>query len=97
MKIVTDEVEHLDGDALMLKSGHRIQSDAIICATGYQYGLSFPMFPEDKRPGWGVPVLPSQDTIFGPLEKKADNELLARFPALSTSPAATEKDPGLTS
>lgn len=43
------EIERLDGDAVVLTDGRRLEADVIVCATGYH--MSFPFFDdEDLQP-----------------------------------------------
>jgi len=96
VEVVREDLERLDEDALILENGQIITTDALICATGYDYGPSFPLEPTDKQLHWGMPISPSQDGIFPALDAKADVELFERFPILATSPASLERQPGLT-
>ncbi|MCJ1275038.1 hypothetical protein MMC21_002838 [Puttea exsequens] len=96
IEIVRDDIEHLDEGNLVLHDGRTIGTDALVCATGYQYGPSFPLEPASQQLRWGVPVSPSEDDTFRTLEAKADAELFKRFPNLAKSPASLERQPGLT-
>lgn len=96
VEIIREDIEHLKENSIMLQDGREIKTDALICATGYDYGPSFPLEPSSKRLRWGVPIPPSQDTVFPTLDAKADLELFNRFPILSTSPDSKERQPGLT-
>ncbi len=96
VEIIREDIEHLKENSIMLQDGREIKTDALICATGYDYGPSFPLEPSSKQLRWGVPIPPSQDTVFPTLDAKADLELFNRFPILSTSPDSKERQPGLT-
>ncbi|KAL9130370.1 MAG: hypothetical protein Q9217_001428 [Psora testacea] len=96
IQVIREDIAHLDEDAIVLQNGQNFKTDALICATGYDYGPSFPLEPAGKRLRWGVPVTPSQDDIFPALDAEADIELFDRFPMLKTSPRSTERQPGLT-
>lgn len=96
VQVIREDIEGLDEDTVVLQNGQKFKTDALICATGYRYGPSFPLEPDSKRLSWGVPVPPSQDDVFPALDAKADIELFDRFPMLTTSPFSRERQPGLT-
>lgn len=96
VQIIRENIERLGQDTVILQDGQTFKTNAIICATGYRYDPSFPLEPESKRLRWGVPIEPSQDDVFPPLDAKADVELFERFPILTTSPPSMERQPGLT-
>lgn len=97
VEIIREDLDHLEGgDTLILQGGHRLQTDAIICATGHQYGPSFPLEPSSKLLAWGVPVPNSNDNLFPTLDARADDELLTRFPILARSPRSRDIEPAMT-
>ena len=101
IEIVKAQLDHLTANGLVIKEGtdevpREIQTDAIVCATGYQYELSFPLEPQEKRLEWGMPVPTDQDDIYLALDLKADTELLRQFPELAHTPATFERQPGHT-
>ena len=96
VEVIRDDIDCLDGEIIILQTGHKIKTDALVFATGYKYGPSFPLEPERKRLKWGIPVSPPQDDVFPALDAKADMELFGRFPMLKTSPPSGECQPGLT-
>ncbi|MCJ1304006.1 hypothetical protein MMC08_006817 [Hypocenomyce scalaris] len=96
VQLIREDLERLDGDAVILQNGQKVTTDALICAIGYNYGPSFPLEPSAKQLSWGVPIPPSQDGIFPALDAQADVELFERFPILATSPASLERQPRLT-
>ncbi|KAL9094319.1 MAG: hypothetical protein Q9165_003460 [Trypethelium subeluteriae] len=98
VKILHGDVLRLDYDAVIFENGERIMTDALVYATGYEFGPSFPLLPTTKRIGWGVPVAPSpeESRTFKSLDERADTELFARFPELKQSPSYPEREPGAT-
>ena len=52
VQVVRHDIDHLDGVEIVLQDGQRIRSDAMICATGYNYGPSFPLEPHNRCLGW---------------------------------------------
>ena len=99
VEVLCEDIAHVDGDALILNNGERVVTDALVCATGYKFGPSFPIVPATKQATWGVPIPPSSASsdTFASLEERADIELLTRFPELKQSPLYPEREPGLTS
>ena len=96
VNVIREDLNRLDGEAIVLQNGQRITTDALVCATGYKYSPSFPLEPHDKQLSWGIPVAPSLDNVFPVLDAKADKELFDRFPILSTSPSSLERQAGST-
>lgn len=96
VQVIREDVERLDNGHVVLQNGQRFSTDALICATGYKYGPSLTLDPENKRIGWGIPIPPSDDDIFPAIDAKADIELFDRFPILATSPTSIERQPGIT-
>ncbi|NLT31642.1 MAG: NAD(P)-binding domain-containing protein [Propionibacterium sp.] len=73
-------IERLDGDAVILSDGRRIEADVIVCATGYD--LDFPFFDDPD-------LLPREDNSF-PLFKrmiKPGRENLVFIGCAQSSPA----------
>lgn len=96
VQIIREDVKCLQGDTVILQDGQELETDAIICATGYDYASSVPLEPISKRSKWGVPIPPSEDNVFPTLDAKADTEICDRFPMLTSRPKSIEKQPGLT-
>ncbi|KAI9703550.1 MAG: hypothetical protein M1820_005854 [Bogoriella megaspora] len=98
VKILYEDVARLDNDAVVLENGERIQTDALVYATGYEFGPSFPLLPATKQLGWGIPVTPSpeESKTFRLLDEHADTELFIRFPELKHSPSYPERELGVT-
>ncbi|MCJ1308628.1 hypothetical protein MMC25_002281 [Agyrium rufum] len=96
VETIREDIDRLDSDGIVLVNGAKVETDALICATGYKLGPSISLEPADRLLAWGVPVSPSQDNLFPILDAKADTELFARFPLLASSPPSREREPGLT-
>lgn len=91
VEIVHEDISDLSSDGIILSTGGHIQTDAIICATGYKLGPAFPILPESSQLELGMPVTPEKDTIYPALDDKADLQLFKSFPELLESPKAPEK------
>ncbi len=48
VEVVREDLERLEGDVLILENGQLITTDALICATSYDYGPNFPLEPTDQ-------------------------------------------------
>ena len=96
VELIREDIECLEKDSIILQNGQKIKTDALIYATGYDYGPSFTLEPSNERLGWGVPVPVSQDSLFPSLDSRADAELFERFPFLETSPKTNPCQPSLT-
>ena len=94
--IIRGNIDHLDTNAIYVDQ-QAIETDALICAIGYDYTATIPLEPSSRRLPWGCPVDQSQDAIHPALDARADQELFARFPILHTSPVQPERQPKQTS
>ncbi|KAF4627390.1 hypothetical protein G7Y89_g10764 [Cudoniella acicularis] len=95
VEVIREDLSHLDGGEIFLQNEQKIETDVLICATGYKYGPSFPLEPVQNLSAWGVPIPPTNDKIFPALDVKADVELFKRFPVLEESPKQQEFQAGL--
>ncbi|KAF1837960.1 flavin-binding monooxygenase-like protein-like protein [Decorospora gaudefroyi] len=82
--VLVDEVDKLDGEnEVVLKSGDALQTDAIVCATGWQKGYTFRFRPEGLGKDLGVPSQhPTPDEQS--LAAKSEAWLYKKFPYLKT-------------
>ncbi|KAL9069206.1 MAG: hypothetical protein Q9157_006237 [Trypethelium eluteriae] len=98
VQIVHEDVARLENESIILENGDRIETDALVYATGYEFGPSFPLLPATKQLRWGIPVtpFPGESKAFASLDERADTELFARFPELKHSPTYPEREPGRT-
>jgi cation diffusion facilitator CzcD-associated flavoprotein CzcO len=88
VRIIQEDIDRFDENKLILADGQHIQTDAVIYATGYKYGPSFPLLPITSQEKWGMPVSASHA-----LDSKADAELFSRFPELKSSPFSSASYP----
>ena len=99
VEILRDNIVELKSGGDVLLANHRtITTDALVCATGYYYTPTFPLYPTDKQLNWGIPVPAQSDNIFPDLDDKADIQLFHQFPFVASSPAPStlEHQPGNT-
>lgn len=85
IKIVIDEIDQLgDEDEVQLKSGEKIQVDAVVCATGWKIGGSVEFKPEGLRYQLGLPTTEQPDLEDEALIKQVTNEIYESYPFLKT-------------
>ncbi|RJE25980.1 Flavin-binding monooxygenase [Aspergillus sclerotialis] len=72
-------ITHLTPGQVHLSTGKSLNSDAIICATGWKKAPSFQFSNWDAR-------ICRSDTDMDKLAKAADDEILSRFPILKSQP-----------
>ncbi|KAF2730455.1 flavin-binding monooxygenase-like protein-like protein [Polyplosphaeria fusca] len=84
IKIVVGEVDKLnDSKEVTLKSGEKLQVDAVVCATGWNSGSTIKFKPEGLEKELGLPTGdPSQNDGDAILIKKVESDIYSRFPFL---------------
>ncbi|KAL8838533.1 MAG: hypothetical protein Q9170_002113 [Blastenia crenularia] len=83
------DIEILKTGIIRLKDGETVESDAILCGTGWVPSLDF--FDQDMLAELGIPqpledYPPEEAKKWDALEKDADQEVLKRFPILANPP-----------
>ncbi|KAH8667399.1 hypothetical protein BGZ60DRAFT_528702 [Tricladium varicosporioides] len=96
--ILRDEVESLEDTEVVLKSGERINCDALVTCTGYHN--TYPMFDDMTAVQLGLPLPASKFLEFSEdiktweeRIKSADPEVLIAFPRLATQPTYPDHAP----
>jgi hypothetical protein len=80
VKIVIDEIENLgEGKEVLLKSGEKMDVDAIVCATGWKVGSTFKFKPEGLEKELGFPTSSHLDIDDAALVKKVESDLYSDF------------------
>ncbi|KAF2470291.1 flavin-binding monooxygenase-like protein-like protein [Lindgomyces ingoldianus] len=83
IKVAIDEVERLGkGKEVVLKSGDKMEVDAVVCATGWEIGGSLKFLPTGIEKELGLPTRIPPDAGDAALVKKVENDLLTNFPYL---------------
>jgi hypothetical protein len=58
IKVVIDEIESFEADRdVLLKSGTRLQVDAVVCATGWEVGHALKFMPDAMEQELGLPTV----------------------------------------
>ena len=89
-------IDHLEEGRICLEDGTKIETDALILSTGYDWSATVPLEPVNKRLGWGCPVDPSEDTVYPKLDVESDKQILSRYIMLNESPNKPERLPAKT-
>lgn len=96
VEIVEKDVKALEaGGRVVFADGSEVKIDAVICSTGWDWAAGVEFEPSESHADLGVPskeFTPSQTTLWSGLEKRADREILARFPMLKDAPKRVERD-----
>ncbi|KAF2685697.1 flavin-binding monooxygenase-like protein-like protein [Lentithecium fluviatile CBS 122367] len=83
IKVVTDEVDQLgEGNEVMLRSGQRLQVDAVVCATGWQVGSSLKFKPDGLGKELGLPRKSFPHVDDAEVIEEVENDLYNHFPFL---------------
>ncbi|KAJ4365884.1 hypothetical protein N0V83_008506 [Neocucurbitaria cava] len=84
IKVVIDEVERFgEGRDVFLKSGgDRIETDAVVCATGWQIGNTFTIRPASLERDFGMPSMRPLSTSEAEAIRSTEEQLYKAFPYL---------------
>ncbi|KUJ17596.1 putative dimethylaniline monooxygenase [Mollisia scopiformis] len=93
IRIHTTDVSKLDGNTVYPENGKAIETDVVVCATGWKKDPTF-KFQNLGEAGLGLPYTAVEKTG---LSRKADEDVLKMFPSLRNQPIlktpAPESDP----
>jgi len=90
VKVHISDIDHLSPHTVHLTSEPEpIQTDALICCTGWKYKPHIQFYPEGIEKQLGVPYYDPDIEDFGddPTVRKADEVILTRFPRLRDQPS----------
>ena len=90
VKVHISDIDHLSPHTVHLESEpDPIQTDALICCTGWRYKPHTQFYPEDIEKEIGVPYYDPiiEDFANDPIAMKADEVILTRFPRLRDQPS----------
>jgi Pyridine nucleotide-disulphide oxidoreductase len=90
IKIHISEVSHLTTRAVHLTAGEVLETDALICSTGWKHYPPITFLPEGIEASLGLPHYSSSDD---PFLAQADEMILTEFPRLKTQPIYTNQKP----
>ena len=89
VKIVRKDIEGLMGRTVRLAGGEVVETDAMICSTGWKWTCGVNFLPESAHADLGVPSTSyskEQTESWSQLDRKADLEIFRRFPKLASQP-----------
>ena len=89
VKVHISDIDHLSPSTVHLASEpDPIQTDALICCTGWKYKPHTQFYPEGVEEQLGIPHYDPkiQDFADDPIVMKADEDILTRFPRLRDQP-----------
>ena len=89
VRVQRNDINHLKKDTIVFEDGERLETDALICVTGWEWRGSIDFLSPETHAELGVPsakYTPSQQEKWDALDRRADREILHRFPWLATRP-----------
>ena len=96
--VVRQDVECLEyPKSIRFRDGTALQVDGLICSTGWQYSPGFEFLPHSVHAKLGIPSTNysiKEKEVWDRLDRRADIEILSRFPYLRNGPKI---DPSLES
>lgn len=102
VRVVRGEVERLEEGRIVLEDGKTLESDILLCATGWSYGQ--PLFSDHEKLRLGLPLsldsnadlLEADRGHWTDLEAEADRKVLRRWPYLAQTSRFKSKPPATT-
>ncbi len=88
IKVHVTDIKRLSPKTVHLTNGETLPADAFICSTGWKHRPPIKFLPEGLDMQLGLPY--RSTFTDDPLAKKADNEILQRFPKLAAQPVINE-------
>lgn len=87
VKVHIADITHLSPQTVHLSDGSTLETDAMICATGWKHLPPLKFLPQGIDKGLGIPHTPGDEPLFTPdTVSRADEEILERFPRLKQQP-----------
>ena len=95
VQVYLDDMHHIEKNVLHLASGDKIESDVLLCGTGWNTAF-FEFLEPKERVRLGLPHPLEDDSqamneFWKSLEEKEDREILQKFPMLATPPEHLRK------
>jgi hypothetical protein len=92
IKVHIADITGLSARTVHLSDGTQLDTDALCCVTGWKHVPPVKFLPEGIDKELGLPHAPSETDFFTPeAVKKADEEILSRFPRLKDQPVQNKK------
>ena len=88
IQVHVSDVSHLSPHNVHLASGEAIRADAIVCCTGWESQPSITFLPKGIEESLGLPCNLPPGEADAELCRRADAEILKRFPMLLAQPVA---------
>ena len=90
VEVLRKDVECLEnGNSIKFTDGHHVETDALICSTGWNFSPDIEFLPRSLHSEFGIPSLEltkSQKEMWAKLNAKVDVEICERFPKLTERP-----------
>ncbi|PBP28502.1 flavin-binding monooxygenase-like protein [Diplocarpon rosae] len=95
-KVHITDIDRLEKGRVFLSSGESIETDAMLCATGWKHSSPMEFIPSSLEAELGLPTLrgsniPRIQAESNFLTAKADDEILSMYPRLKTQPKGNPK------
>ena len=83
IKVIIDDIASLYGEQqVILKSGQVLETDAVVCATGWQKGYTFRFEPRELEKELGLPTTSPPTPEEAALIQRSEETLYTEFPYL---------------
>ncbi|PBP19947.1 flavin-binding monooxygenase-like protein [Diplocarpon rosae] len=95
-KVHIADIDRLEEGRVVLSNGESIETDAMLCATGWKHSSPIEFLPSSLEAELGLPTLrdsniPRIQAESDFLTAKADDEILSMYPRLKTQPKGNPK------
>ncbi|KAL8655191.1 MAG: hypothetical protein Q9226_003151 [Calogaya cf. arnoldii] len=96
VSVIRRDIERLEGRKFIFTTGEETEDlDAAVCSTGWRWDSGIDFLPKSEHADLGIPSVDytkSQKETWDELEKRADKEILERFPMLADGPGIEKDD-----
>ncbi|KAL8728950.1 MAG: hypothetical protein Q9166_005045 [cf. Caloplaca sp. 2 TL-2023] len=96
VSVVRADIEKLEGKKVVFQGGKSTEDvDALVCSTGWRWDSGIEFLPKNEHAALGIPSVDyteSQKEMWGDFERRADEEILERFPMLADGPRIDKDD-----
>ncbi|KAK5054692.1 hypothetical protein LTR84_001584 [Exophiala bonariae] len=89
IKVHISDIDHLSNHTVHLSNGSVVTGDALICSTGWHHRPAIKFLPAGIDAELGLPSRTSESEA--QLVKRAEKEILARFPRLLDQPSVLQR------
>ncbi|KAL8799658.1 MAG: hypothetical protein Q9182_005728 [Xanthomendoza sp. 2 TL-2023] len=90
IKVHIADIDHLSEKKVHLSTGAILETDTLVCSTGWKHRPSIKFLPEGTDRSLGLPHTTAEKAELDPLIQKADTYILENYPRLQNQPTKNQ-------